>query len=68
MNKKYYYWIGILTIFTIAVMLLFGKTNFNITDPFYIGFEQYIDIGAGILFVILLGIGFIIGLFTFKKK
>lgn len=49
-------------------MYVFAETNLYITEPFDIGFNQFIDIGAGIMFIFFISIGIIIGFVLFRKK
>lgn len=67
MNKKYY-WIILLAVITIGIMYASGMSKFYFGEMYDIGFDQYLDVRAGIMFVSLLSIGFIIGIFVFKKK
>lgn len=67
-SKKNHYWIIILVVSTIVIMFLFARTNLYISEPFDIGFDLFIDIGAGVVFVSLISIGVIIGFFAFRKK
>ncbi len=65
---KKYYWAIILAVATITVMYLYGMTGVYLSEPYALGFNNYLDIRSGVVFVFLLLLGFIIGFFTFKKK
>lgn len=65
---KKYYWIIFLAMATITVMYLYGMTGVYLSEPYDIGFGQFLDIKSGVVFVSLLLLGFIIGFFTFKKN
>ena len=67
-KKKTFSWIIVLVVSTIVIMFVFARTNLYISEPFDIGFDLFIDIGAGVVFVFLISIGVIIGFFTFRKK
>lgn len=68
MRNKYIWLIAILGISTIIVMVLFAQTNLYISEPYDVGFNRFIDIGAGIVFISLLVIGGIIGIILTRKK
>jgi len=67
MRNKYTWLIGTLGIATIVVMVLFAQTNLYISEPYDVGFNRFIDIGAGIVFVSLLLIGGIIGIICYRN-
>lgn len=67
-TKKTFGWIIVLAVATIIIMFVFARTNLQITEPFDIGFNLFIDIGAGVMFVSLLLLGGIISYFIFRKK
>jgi len=68
MRNKYTWLIGTLGIATIVVMVLFAQTNLYISEPYDVGFNRFIDIGSGILFISLITIGIILGVILTKKK
>ena len=49
-------------------MYVFAETNLYITEPFDIGFDIFMDIGSGVMFISLISIGIIIGFCLFRKK
>jgi len=67
MRNKYTWLIVILGIATIIIMVLFAQTNLYISEPYDVGFDRFIDIGAGIVFVSLLLIGGIIGIICYRN-
>ena len=67
MAKKYY-WAILLVVITIIVMYVSGMSNTYLSEPLDIGFNQYLDLKTGVLFVTLLVIGFTIGFFVFNKN
>lgn len=67
MNKNYY-WIILLAIITIGVMYASGMSNTYLSQPYDLGFNQYLDLKMGVMFLTLLAVGFAIGLMTIKKK
>ena len=60
--------IVLIAITTVIIMYFFAETKLYITGPFDIGFDIFIDIGSGVMFVSLLTIGIIIGFALFRKK
>lgn len=67
LTKRYIY-AGILATIVIVVMYVVGMSDvINFSPPFDIGFNQYIDIKAGVIGICFLVIGFIIWFLTFKK-
>ena len=64
--KKYVYG-GIFATIVILVAYTVGMGDIHFSPPFAIGFNQFIDIKAGILCILGLSIVFII-YFTFKKR
>lgn len=66
--KKYHWIIVLITITTVIIMYVFAETDLYITEPFDIGFDIFIDIGSGVMFVSLITIGIIIGFVLFRKK
>ena len=66
--KKYHWIIVLIAIITVIIMYVFAETDLYITEPFDIGFEIFIDIGSGVMFVSLITIGIIIGFGLFRKK
>lgn len=66
LTKRYIYSVILITM-VIVVMYVVGMSDIHFSPPFDVGFNQFIDIYAGILFACWLLIGFIIYL-IFKKK
>ncbi len=65
---KKYQWLIVLIITTVIAMYLYGMTEVYFPDPIPIGFDQYLDIGVGIVIFCLVISGFIVAAIFGKDK
>lgn len=65
---KKYQWLIVLIITTVIAMYLYGMTRVYFPDPIPIGFDQYLDVGVGIVIFCLVISGFIVAAIFGKDK
>ena len=65
---KKYQWLITLAITVCISMWIYGMVRVYFPDPIYIGLEQYIDVGVGIVILTLVLSGLIVTMLFKKNK